>query len=106
MKKIYFGSFLILSTVLVLINRSLLLPPEAVAWHERSIISQILIVWGISSPFIMWFWMLGSHFKSKDVKYPVLWGFSLLFLNFVAAVVYFLIVYAPRCYRQYKGLKS
>ncbi len=106
MKKIYFGIFLILGIVLLFSNRSLLLSPEPVTWSERTIISQILIVWGLSGVFIMWFWMLGSHFKWKDVRYPVLWGFLLLFLNLGAALIYFLFVYAPRCYRQHKEIRS
>ena len=46
--------------------------------------------------FGFWFLMLGDFFSNKGTKHPVLVGFSLIFLNWFAILVYFWFVVRPR----------
>jgi hypothetical protein len=58
---------------------------------------------GVVSGLMLWVWMFSDFFQSKDIGFRVLWGWLLLFLNMLAAVVYFVYVYAPREYRRAEG---
>lgn len=63
-------------------------------WHEMNTFMRIVFVWGLGGGFLLWFWMLGAHFKGSATQHPIIWGFMLLFAHIMAAVLYFIFVYS------------
>ena len=52
------------------------------------------VLWILLSAFSLWFWMLADFFGGRRVKYRVAVGFLLVLASWLAAVVYFVLVYA------------
>lgn len=51
---------------------------------------------GTISALALWIWMSVNCFRNrKMIKHPYLWGFMLVFANWVTAIVYFLFKYSP-----------
>lgn len=57
---------------------------------------QVLIALGVQSVFWLWGWMLTDFFRSKTESKSVAWGWFLVLGNWIAAVVYFFVVWRPR----------
>lgn len=72
-------------------------------WNDMFGYTKILFVWGMLGGVFLWISMLIDHFKYSRTSKKVLWGLSLVFFQFFAAMVYFILVYAPANYR-IKGL--
>jgi hypothetical protein len=45
---------------------------------------------------IIWVWMIYDYFKRDNLKHKEFWGWSLLLLNLLAGLFYYLIVYFPQ----------
>jgi len=58
-------------------------------WNEAPIYAKVGTPTILITFFGFWVLMLADFFKNKDVKRPVLVGFSLFFLNWIAIFVYF-----------------
>jgi hypothetical protein len=56
----------------------------------------VLFTLGIPSVFWLWGWMLTDFFRSKSDRTSVAWGWFLVLGNWVAALVYFFVVWRPR----------
>ena len=56
----------------------------------------VLFALGIPSVFWLWGWMLTDFFRSKNGGTSVAWGWFLVLGNWLAAVVYFFVVWRPR----------
>jgi hypothetical protein len=54
----------------------------------------VLIALGVPSVFWLWGWMLTDFFRNKTKS--VAWGWFLVLGNWLAAVVYFFVVWRPR----------
>jgi hypothetical protein len=54
---------------------------------------KLIIVYGLGSYVILWFWMLIDFFKARPKQFPVLWGLGLIFLSQVAVLAYFYIIF-------------
>jgi len=51
---------------------------------------------GPLSAVVLWFWMISNFFANrKRIKHAACWGWSLFFANWVAAIVYFFVMYTP-----------
>jgi hypothetical protein len=67
---------------------------------QSAIEYKAVLATGAASGLALWIWMFSDFFQRQDIRFRVLWGWLLLFLNMGAAVVYFASVYAPREYRR------
>jgi len=61
-----------------------------------SVPERLLIFAGLPSVFWLWGWMLSDFFRSKTERNPVAWGWFLVLGNWLAAMVYFFVVWRPR----------
>jgi len=68
---------------------------EADARGELPAIGYVTVAWIVLSFFGLWLWMLADFFRGREMKHRVLTGFCLLFLSWLAAVVYFVSIYVP-----------
>ncbi len=51
---------------------------------------------GSLSAVVLWFWMISNFFANrKKIKHAVCWGWFLFLANWVAAIVYFFVMYTP-----------
>ncbi len=51
---------------------------------------------GVSCMVVLWYWMLCNLIANrKKMTHRLAWGFFLLFANWIAAIVYFFVKYAP-----------
>lgn len=48
---------------------------------------------GTASAAILWLWMIGNAFTNNNLKRRGWWLISLLFFNWVASIIYFLLIY-------------
>ena len=62
------------------------------SWSEAPLYIKVVIPIVLISMFGFFALMLADFFSEKDVKYPVLVGFTLLLLNWLAILVYFWVV--------------
>jgi len=67
-----------------------------VGWNESPIQGKLFVVIALTTVFGFWFLMLGDFFSNKDVKRPVLVGFSLFFFSWLAILIYFWSVVSKR----------
>ena len=58
-------------------------------WNEAPLYAKIGIPTVLITFLGFWVLMLADFFKNKDVKRPVLVGFSLFFLHWIAIFIYF-----------------
>jgi hypothetical protein len=56
----------------------------------------VLIAAGVPSMFWLWGWMLTDFFRSKTESKSVAWGWFLVLGNWLAALVYFFVIWRPR----------
>lgn len=63
---------------------------------QPTTLEHVLIGLGVPSVFWLWGWMLTDFFRSKAGSKSVAWGWFLLLGNWLAAVVYFFVVWRPR----------
>jgi len=70
------------------------IPPHGYSWWDLSIFDQFLIMYGVVSGIGLWLWMLKDYFHERPSRFSVLWGFSLLIFSYVAAIVYFIVIYS------------
>ncbi|NQZ30869.1 MAG: hypothetical protein HRU06_06320 [Oceanospirillaceae bacterium] len=61
-------------------------------WNEAPLYAKIGIPTVLITFFGFWILMLADFFKHKDTKWPILVGFSLFFLHWLAIFVYFWMV--------------
>lgn len=57
---------------------------------------RVLIILGVPSVFWLWGWMLTDFFRNRTSSKSVAWGWFLVIGNWLAAVVYFFVVWRPR----------
>ena len=57
---------------------------------------RMLIALGVPSMFWLWGWMLTDFFRVKRGSKSVAWGWFLVLGNWIAAVVYFFVIWRPR----------
>ena len=65
-------------------------------FHLLLIIDKVLFAIGSISFFLFWFLMLKHFFENKSIKNRALWGFSLFFLSWLAAITYFFLYYLKK----------
>lgn len=66
-------------------------------WQSQNqIIVNFLAVIAFLSGFSLWIWMFTDLFRNKHLNHRIMWGWSLVFLNIIAAMVYFLSIYRKR----------
>jgi len=63
-------------------------------WADLPLLAKLISVWVLVSAFGLWFWMLADFFRGRSLKHRVVIGFCLVFLSCLAAVLYFVLVYA------------
>lgn len=68
----------------------------SVEYKDMPAQGRVLIFAGLLGGFTFWFSMLADFFKNTDIKNRVIWGFSLIFLWWVASLLYFFIYFLPR----------
>lgn len=56
----------------------------------------MLATWASIGAIGIWLWMLTDFFSAGPKTYRVLWGWSLFIGSYVAAIIYFAIIYVPR----------
>jgi len=81
---------------LTMVGRFILGGAETAAFGQLSTIDKFIIVVGVAGAFGFWFSMLADFFTNKDMKHKVAWGFSLVFLSWLASLFYFAIHFLPR----------
>ena len=97
MKKVVLGYALVIWAGLVLlapgtgIFESYFYKPRS----EWPMYFEVIIFGGVIGGFILWFWMLADYFKGRPMEWRVAMGFFMIFMNIIAAIVYFLFIYAP-----------
>ena len=96
MNKKYLGWFLILGFCSMLLMAFLVTSPSkpSTDWNQMDILMKAISIWGLLGGFILWFWMIGAHFKGGKTNHPIIWGFALLFAHIIAAICYFIFVYS------------
>lgn len=62
---------------------------EINSFNDMLVLDKFLFVLGSISFFLFWFLMLKHFFNNKNIRRKVLWGFSLIFLSWLAAIAYF-----------------
>jgi len=66
-------------------------------WQSQNrLIVNLLAVMTLLSGFSFWIWMFNDFFRNKHLDHRITWGWSLLFLNIIAAMVYFFSIYRKR----------
>jgi hypothetical protein len=88
---------------LLLLAYMLLLNVQYAATQELpqpSVGARVLIALGVPSVFWLWGWMLTDFFRSKAKQHSVAWGWFLVLGNWLAAIVYFFIVWRRSHVRQ------
>jgi hypothetical protein len=94
MKKIYFGWFLLVSGLSMLVTfKALNLDVE---YEASGPFLKGFVSFGAVSILVFWIWMFSDFFKRKTMRYKMLWGWLLLITNWLAAVVYFVTIYFPQ----------
>jgi hypothetical protein len=48
---------------------------------------------GVLSVFILWIWMVIDFFRRKGLPHKIRWGISLLVFNWIASIIYFVVVF-------------
>lgn len=71
-------------------------------WVSAPLHIKILIPTILTTFFGFWFLMLADFFNSKEIKHPVIVGFSLFFFSWVAILIYFWVVVNPRYAKKQK----
>ena len=66
----------------------------AVIGHSQSYeflsgVEKALLIAGLLGFFVFWFGMLAHYFLNRDLKHKVIWGFTLFFLSWLSALIYF-----------------
>jgi hypothetical protein len=77
--------------VVSLISLFVIWGPSAQYYKELSGIELFLVVSGAMGGLILWISVLAHFFQNRDIKHRVLWGFSLIFFSWVAALLYLII---------------
>jgi hypothetical protein len=87
---------LLLAGVAAFLLRALVGPQfgRSVPLAELSIPDAVLLVVGCVSFVLFWILMLVHFFRNRDkTKHPVAWGFSLIFVSWIAAFAYYFAIY-------------
>jgi hypothetical protein len=101
MKKIYFGWFLLVSGLSMLVTfKALNLDVE---YEASGPFLKGFVSFGAVSILVFWIWMFSDFFKRRTMRYKILWGWLLLIANWLAAVVYFVTIYFPQERRSAKA---
>jgi hypothetical protein len=58
-------------------------------YESLSSIEKILLITGLFGFIVFWSGMLSHFFLNVTLKHKVVWGFSLLFLSWLSALIYF-----------------
>ena len=95
MNKKYLGWFLIAGFFSMFLMAFLSTSPSkpTIGWNQMDMYMKAISIWGLFGGFTLWFWMLGAHFKGSKTNHPIIWGFTLLFGNIIAAICYFIFIY-------------
>jgi hypothetical protein len=56
-----------------------------------SLVLFALAISAIVSAFGFWFMVLAHFFRNEHLEHKVAWGFSLIFLNWIASLIYFVV---------------
>lgn len=75
------------------------IPQQGYTWGELSGFDQFLVGYGVVSGIGLWLWMFADYFRERPLRFSILWGFSLLIFLYIAAVVYFIVIYLRRVKR-------
>lgn len=97
--RIAIGWLMVLGVIAILVRIFVFggnIPAQGYTWKSMSVLDQALVVYGIASCLGLWFWMLVDYFHVRPRRFSVFWGFSLLFLVYIAALVYFVLIYSRR----------
>jgi hypothetical protein len=66
-------------------------------WQSQNkLIVNLLAAMSFLSGFSLWIWMFTDLFRNKHLDHRITWGWSLVFLNIIAAMAYFLFIYRKK----------
>jgi len=61
-----------------------------------STIEALPIIAGAASGMALWIWMVVNFFRNRrKLKHPFIWGLFFIIANWITAIIYFLVKYAP-----------
>lgn len=92
MNKIVSGILFIFTLVLIGLSFSSYWD-SVLSGRDVPVFIDYLIDIGFISAFLLWLWMLGNFFKAGPKRARIIVGFAMLFLNIIAAPVYWLVYY-------------
>lgn len=96
--KWFIAHYLVVSTGILLaymVLQNVIHAPDMKTYNPNTI-ETFLVMLNFPSPFILWIWMLSDYFKAGTSEKKVVWGWSLVFGNVLAALVYFVVQWRPR----------
>jgi hypothetical protein len=63
---------------------------------QPSLPEHVLIALGVPSVLWLWGWMLTDFFRSRSASNSIAWGWFLVLGSWLAALVYFFVIWRPR----------
>jgi hypothetical protein len=63
---------------------------------EISALERVLVSLGVLAALWLWGWMLTDYFRNRPSQHAVAWGWFLVFGNWLAAIIYFAVVWRTR----------
>lgn len=65
-------------------------------FSDMEVVDRFIFVGGLIGGILFWFLMLSDFFRNVTLRYKIVWGFSLIFLSWLAAIVYYFVCYLPK----------
>ena len=59
-------------------------------WYD-----QLVLYFGAFSYVVLWTWMVMDYLRHRPVRWPVAWGFSLIFISQISLLLYFFMIFMP-----------
>jgi len=69
---------------------------QELAFGQLNYSEKGIIIFGVAGGLGFWIMMLADYFRNQRMNHRVLWGFSLLFLSWLAAIIYYFLYFLPR----------
>lgn len=92
----FFAIFFLFFFVAMFVRFTLFGANDSLMFDQLIFHDKILAILGLIGFFGFWLLMLADFFNNQQLEHKTIWGFSLIFFSWLAALIYFIAHFLPR----------